>query len=531
MKTKTLPLLVLFLFQNSFAAVPGSPEARVQEISSLLKPISNQQWAQIAGERSNQVYTITRGDTLYGISERIFGDGNYWPKIWALNNSRIMNPHLIYPGKEIAFYPGSGDALPGINIENVSPEAAQAYQRLLTPAKRKPTEWRELPRQRWEMVQLSLPRNIDPDGFDQSNRVQFYKSNGYSLNATTSTQKIHPIGTIIKAKEASNMLSLANTVFIEAAEEIEIGQEYTVTEQPIKIESPEKKRIAYSYVNFATVTIQAENNGIYVGKITESTLPFRRGAILITKIGKKHLPQMKEAEEEQGANMMVIPQLSTYTTAQHKQVFIDAGSEDGIEIGMVWRSFQEEDQASNKPIARQPTVSNANYLVIDVRETFCSAIIVSGNEPISTGQKVYLLTDISDLVKDRSQTNRSIEISIEPEDENDEDLDIDDLDALDTGDKLTDEEKKELQQLEDWKEDENLEGDEEIEGQEALTAPPPKENDEGDLEIEEDLEDDDEDILEAEKEESSNDNSGWDSSDEDLDLDDDDLEIDDAIDP
>ena len=42
-------------------------------------------------------YVVVEGDTLWGLSEQLFGDGHYWPTLWSYN-PQITNPHWIYPG-------------------------------------------------------------------------------------------------------------------------------------------------------------------------------------------------------------------------------------------------------------------------------------------------------------------------------------------------------------------------------------------------------------------------------------------------
>lgn len=79
-------------------------------------PTSVEAWSKATDDRKSDEYTVQKGDTLWTISKTLFGNSEYWPKIWALNRQGISNPHFISPGLKIHFYPGSEEVEPTLDV-------------------------------------------------------------------------------------------------------------------------------------------------------------------------------------------------------------------------------------------------------------------------------------------------------------------------------------------------------------------------------------------------------------------------------
>jgi LysM repeat protein len=52
--------------------------------------------------QSNRVYTVQRGNTLFGIARQFYGHGDVWPYLYKINRSKIDDPDLIYAGQEFS---------------------------------------------------------------------------------------------------------------------------------------------------------------------------------------------------------------------------------------------------------------------------------------------------------------------------------------------------------------------------------------------------------------------------------------------
>jgi nucleoid-associated protein YgaU len=92
----------LFLFQDAQRRNPNLGEAvfAIERVQNALAPAPAQD-APIESAPAERTYTVEAGDTLWAISERFYGSGNEWSRIFEANTDQVANPDAIQPGQTL----------------------------------------------------------------------------------------------------------------------------------------------------------------------------------------------------------------------------------------------------------------------------------------------------------------------------------------------------------------------------------------------------------------------------------------------
>lgn len=69
--------------------------------------------AQQPAQEMSRAHVIVRGETLWGLAQRYYGDAFLWPRIWEANRPLIQDPDLILPEWEIQIPGISGPTVVG----------------------------------------------------------------------------------------------------------------------------------------------------------------------------------------------------------------------------------------------------------------------------------------------------------------------------------------------------------------------------------------------------------------------------------
>jgi len=258
-------------------------------------------------------HTVKRGDTMWDLSGRYYGNPWNWPKVWSYN-PQVSNPHWIYPGDQLRMKrSGSAGGDPRDTATLGSGSGGGLIDR-----------------------RSAVPRD-----------TVFLRTSGYIDDPKRQVQ-----GELIGSREDQMLLSDGNHVYLQMRPkaDVKVGETLTVfvpVRRPARVKGsrrPPGQIIAIK----GSVRIDQWNpkTRIARGQITESTDTIERGA-LVGDVGRRFdVVPPKPSKVDRWARILT----SVYPhefMAQNQVVFLDRGTEDGLSAGNrmfivnkgdVWRS-------------------------------------------------------------------------------------------------------------------------------------------------------------------------------------------------
>lgn len=204
-------------------------------------------------------YMIREGDTLYDICDQLLDEPEYWPKLWALN-PEIRNPHFIWPGMVLRFYPGDDTLPPFLEIEEgekLDPVVldgeylVEDLVRAPLPAEPPPVSYQP---QLAALVDYDQIKNFPED------QITFLQRDGVDfLEAVQSifmyTERVEELAEVKGTFNGEGSIPQEG-VLDDHEGRISDGQSYSVIRYMHRVRNPEsRRRVGYQYQNVATIQV------------------------------------------------------------------------------------------------------------------------------------------------------------------------------------------------------------------------------------------------------------------------------------
>lgn len=332
------------------------------------------------------VHVVQKGDTLWSISDRYFGDPWHWPELWSYN-PEITNPHWIYPLDQVRL---SGETLAQDELQAAAvatqEQAAKAAGStgFVEPAHGLLSEL--APR-----VTVN-PKLMKPD-------TVFLRDQGY-----LDDDAIKSAGQIVAGNEEQMFLSDSDEAYVKfkPGQDIRAGQQYTVYRDIKEQErDPGEKGKLVRIMGTVVVRSYDREKGLARTTVTESMEPIERGLYVARMERRFDLVPPTRNEKNVVAHIVASVQPRSLLSFGNV-VFLDVGEGHGIvpgnrffvvRRGDNWMDVLQRDAQEMGNVAPVPAYNKedlpkevvAELRVIKVRKTTTVALVTRSDTDIFQG--------------------------------------------------------------------------------------------------------------------------------------------------
>ena len=478
--------------------VVGEEKKLLDESKLLQQKISAKEWDDISTKAKTEKYEVQKGDTLWKISQELFGSGYYYSKIWALN-PQISNPHEIEPGTVLAFDTGDTESMPtvqvgsfdeeeqtaaqiqleaaaskggsmtsnwlnerkrlidqGVYFQYASEETYEDLERLERASKNSEYEKYEPP---YSNVLIKEPNDqYDESGFDKNSKIVFNFKEGFFLNTFVTTNVIQDVGEIKATPKESVFVNKFDIIYasFDRSAKVKPGDMFTVYTTNGEIKHPISDRSGFIYTTTAQIkTVKKIDDVWECIVVDQSGLVQRKDRITVytPKLGK-----IAKTYSKRNIEAAVIGSYSESNAglANGDVVYLDRGRADGVELGNVFDVYSFIDRGTQKKITPSPTYRVGELNVINITDNFATALVTGATSEFSPGNIAFTRTqeEAAKALKFKSKDKLAGAKKIEGKalEELDVELNLDDVsqDILNKADKiqLTEDELEELERQE-----------------------------------------------------------------------------------
>jgi hypothetical protein len=479
----------------------GREEKELLEVAKNMQgKIPVNEWKEIASVSTKSSYTVVRGDWLWKISQRIFGSGFYYSKIWSLN-PYITNPHEIEPGMILSFSTGSANSLPSISVskngviigarkgnlksddefdkwgddakpewlvekerlkeENIfvqysSLETDEDLKAISNQSLVKEYEAYEPPRPDFE---IEIPtEQYDDSGFDKNAKVSFNFKEGFYLNTFISTNVVQDFGKVDSAISEQGIFNKYDKIYIKFDDSINVveGDKFSVYKAEGQVSHKNSDRSGTKYTIVGSIQTINKQDDLWHSEIIESSGLVKRGDRITV-----YTPKIERITRTFNSRLIESVLIAGFRKRSDVAsfgdvVYLDRGRADGVEMGNVFEIYGFKDRGTGKNISDNPTYKNGEAVVISLTDNFATALISQSVRDFLIGDLAITKTKEAAAralnLKTRINSGEASRLEDQALDNLDIELNIDDLNdsLLDKADKIqfTEDELAELERQE-----------------------------------------------------------------------------------
>jgi hypothetical protein len=250
-------------------------------------------------------HTVVKGDTLWDICEKYYGDSELWPKLWEMNPF-VTNPHLLKPGDVITLL-----EMETVKGEEGKPSAAPVPE----AAKIGP-----------------VIKGIDVSTFTNLNAI------GY-----LSPAKVTPLGHIRSSASSKLILGKGDIIFVELSDydRVNVGDQFSIGEtSPLLWHPLTNTRLGYTIEIHGSLIVKERLEKPFIrAQIVESFRDVLVGDMILPHESISACVRPVSTADKLYGNI-VAAKNQTQVIGKYSVVYLDSGYRDGIKRGYVFEAIK-----------------------------------------------------------------------------------------------------------------------------------------------------------------------------------------------
>jgi hypothetical protein len=480
----------------------GKEERELLEVAKFVEgKIPEKEWDSIAAGSKLDKYVVQEGDWLWKISQRLFGSGFYYSKIWSLN-PQITNPHEIEPGMTLVFSTGDAEGMPEVRVGEfgaVETPSTKGFGGDLTSLEQFGEEirpnWLEERKKLIEqgvyfqyasdetyddlekIAKISLEDEFEkydppiPDiiiqepgdqydetGFDKNSRIVFNVKEGFFLNTFVTSNIVQDLGEIVGMEKENVFIQNHDKVYVKFDPTVKVkpGDMFSVYMPGGPVSHKISDRAGYKYTIGAQLRATRKVNQLWECEVEELAGVIQRND-RITAFTPK-INRIAKTFNRRNIEAAIIDayQETANGISFGDVVFLDRGRADGVEMGNVFELYSFYDRGTEKRLTPDPTYKIGEVTVITLTDNFATGLITLSSSEIGLGTIAMTKTEeqaaLAMGLKNKDILKNVREMEAKSLDELDIELNLDDLskNLLEKADKvrMTEDELEEIERQE-----------------------------------------------------------------------------------